>query len=339
MTHAKTQRDKKRREAGSWGLGRWFCIYLCLSVFICGCFLQTIHAQSAYSPGQILVKFRNAKPALAQFRDLSERYGITSIEPLFTPRSAKAVYPHPLTHVYRVRLSGDPIEAAADYALRPDVVYAQPNYLFTHQQAPNDPRYGNQRSLQTLDWELLQQSLGSIQKQTVVAIIDSGVDYNHEDLRDNIWHNAAEVNGAAGVDDDGNGYIDDIRGWDFTHAPDLPGMGDYLNRDNDPQDESAHGTRVAGIVAAAANNNRGIAGIAPNAQIMALRAGLRRLGGIGFLEEDDIAAAILYAVENGAHIINMSLGGPERTFILGDVIQYAHAQGVVLVASAGNTGR
>ncbi len=216
MAHTETQRHGERRRL------RW-CYALAL--VISSCFLQMAHAQSAYSPGQILVKFRNAKPALAQFRDLSERYGITSIEPLFTPRSAKAVYPHPMTHVYRVRLSGDPIAAAADYALRPDVVYAQPNYLFTHQQAPNDPRYGNQRSLQTLDWELLQQSLGSIQKQIVVAIIDSGVDYNHEDLRDNIWHNAAEVNGAAGVDDDGNGYIDDIRGWDFTHAPDLPEWG------------------------------------------------------------------------------------------------------------------
>ena len=336
MTHTKTQRYGERRGQGR--PGRWFCGYLCLSVFICGCFLQIAHAQPAYSPGQILVKFRNAKPALAQFRDLSERHGVTEIEPLFTPRSAKSVYPHPLTHVYRVSLSGDPGEAAADYALRPDVVYAQPNYLFTHHQVPNDPRYSDQRSLQTLGWELLQQNLGPVREQVVVAIIDSGVDYNHEDLRDNIWHNAAEVNGEAGVDDDGNGYIDDIRGWDFTHAPGLPGMGDYLNRDNDPQDESAHGTRVAGIVAAAANNNRGIAGIAPNAQLMALRAGLRRLGGIGFLEEDDIAAAILYAVENGAHVINMSLGGPERTFILGDVIQYAHAQGVVLVASAGNSG-
>ncbi len=336
MAHTKIRRHKERRGLGARGWGLRWCY--ALAVVISSSFLQMAHAQPAYSPGQILVKFRSAKPAPAQFRDLSERHGVTSIEPLFTPRSAKAIYPHPLTQVYRVRLSGDPIEAAADYALRPDVVYAQPNYLFTHHQVPNDPRYRDQYGLRVLDWELLQQNLGPIQKQIVVAIIDSGVDYNHEDLRDNIWHNTAEVGGVSGVDDDGNGYIDDIRGWDFTHAPDLPGMGDYLMRDNDPQDESAHGTRVAGIVAATTNNNRGIAGVAPSAQIMALRAGLRRLGGIGFLEEDDIAAAILYAVENGAHIINMSLGGPERTFILSDVIQYAHAQGVVLVASAGNSG-
>ena len=119
------------------------------------------------------------------------------------------------------------------------------------------------------------------------------------------------------------------------------GTGDYLDRDNDPRDESSHGTGVAGIVAAATNNGVGIAGIAPDARLMALRAGLNRRvngNGGGFLEEDDLAAAILYAVENGAQVINMSWGGPERTFILSDVLQYAHAQGIVLVAAAGNSG-
>ena len=266
---------------------------------------------------------------------MSDQHGVTGIEPLFAPRSAKAAYPHPLMSVYRVHLSGDPAAAAADYAARPDVVYAQPNYLFTHQS--NDPRYDDQYSLRTLGWERLHRSLGPSKKQIVVAIIDSGVDYDHEDLRDNIWKNDAEVRGAPGVDDDGNGYIDDIRGWDFTHAPGVPGMGDYLDRDNDPRGESPHGTQVAGIVAAATDNNVGIAGIAPDARLMALRAGLNRLEGGGFLEEDDLAAAILYAVENGAQVINMSWGGPERTFILSDVLQYAHAQGIVLVAAAGNT--
>ncbi len=305
-------------------------------MFICGCFSQIARAQPHYSPGQILVKFRRAKPALAPFT--SDFHGITAIEPLFAPRRAKAAHPHPLTNVYRLHLSGDPVAAAADYASRPDVVYAQPNHLFTYQQVPNDPRYRDQRSLQTLAWETLHQTLGPVQKQIIVAIIDSGVDYDHEDLRDSIWQNAAEVNGASGIDDDGNGYIDDIRGWDFTHAPGLPGAGDYLNRDNDPRDESGHGTLVAGIVAATTNNGRGIAGIAPNARLMALRAGLSRLDGPGFLEEDDLAAAVLYAVENGAHVINMSWGGPERTFVIGDILEYAHAQGVVLVAAAGNTG-
>ena len=92
MAHTKTRRHKEGREARrGWGglLGCVACV-----VFISSCFAQIVHAQPAYSPGQILVKFRSAKPALSQFRDLSERYGVTAIEPLFTPRSAKAVYPH-----------------------------------------------------------------------------------------------------------------------------------------------------------------------------------------------------------------------------------------------------
>ena len=299
------------------------------------CLSHVAHAQPDYSPGQILVKFRNAKPALGPA--LSDHHGATRIEPLFAPRSAKAAHPHPLMGVYRVHLSGDPAVAAADYASRPDVVYAQPNHIFTHQS--NDPRYDAQRSLQTLGWETLHQSLGPMKKQIVVAIIDSGIDYDHEDLRDNIWHNDAELRGTQGVDDDDNGYIDDIRGWDFTHAPGVPGAGDYLDRDNDPRGESPHGTLVAGIVAATTNNEVGIAGIAPDAQLMALRAGLNRIegGGGSFLEEDDLAAAILYAVENGAHVINMSWGGEERTFVLSDILHYAHAMGVVLVSSAGNS--
>ena len=299
---------------------------------------QPIFAQHSHSPGQILVKFRNAKPTSSALANLSLRHGVTATEPLFPMRSAKATTPHPFTNVYRLRLSGDPIAAAKDYAKRPDVIYAQPNHLFTFHQTPNDPRYNSQRSLQTLGWETLLQSLGQSQKQIIVAIIDSGVDYTHEDLQENIWLNTSEANGIEGVDDDNNGYIDDIRGWDFSHAPDLPGFGDYLTRDNDPQDESAHGTHVAGIIAATANNNTGITGVAPDAKIMALRAGMTLLQGGGFLEEDDIAAAILYAVENGAHMINMSWGGPERTFIIGDALQYAYSKGIVLVAAAGNSG-
>ena len=309
----------------------WWRVALCTFAL---CLSHAAHAQPDYSPGQILVKFRNAKPALGPA--MAAQHGVTRIEPLVAPRSAKAAQPHPLAGVYRVHLSGDPAVAAADYASRPDVVYAQPNHIFTHQS--NDPRYDAQRSLQTLGWETLHQSLGPIKKQIVVAIIDSGIDYDHEDLRDNIWHNDAELRGTQGVDDDDNGYIDDIRGWDFTHAPGVPGTGDYLNRDNDPHDESSHGTRVAGIVAATTNNDVGIAGIAPDAQLMALRAGLNRLGVSGsFLEEDDLAAAILYAVENGAQVINMSWGGSERTFVLSDILQYAHAMGVVLVSAAGNS--
>ena len=114
-------------------------------------------------------------------------------------------------------------------------------------------------------------------RQVILAIIDSGIEYTHPDLADNIWHNPAEIPGN-GLDDDQNGYVDDDIGWDFSDAPGLPGSGDFLSRDNDPMDEGGHGTHVAGIAAAVRNNGTGIAGVAPGCQIMTLRAGFSNAG-------------------------------------------------------------
>ncbi|MCD6334823.1 MAG: S8 family serine peptidase, partial [Candidatus Latescibacteria bacterium] len=203
--------------------------------------------------------------------------------------------------------------------------------------SPNDPRYADQWALPKLGWDRIFTHAKTFQ-EVLVAIVDSGVDYEHEDLAERIWINKAERDGIEGVDDDGNGYVDDIRGWDFTDAPTLPGNGDYVGRDNDPMDESGHGTHVAGIVGAASDNGKGIAGIAPNARLMCLRAGLRLSVG-GFLEDDDVAAAIVYAADNGAQVINMSWGDPRLSPLIRDVIRYAEHQGCVLVAAAGNEGK
>lgn len=300
--------------------------------------LAFAHAQPAYAPGQILVKYRTAsvKPALQN--PLATRHGITAVEPLAPVRSAKIAAPHPFENLYRLRLTGDPVAAAADFATDPNILYAQPNHIHTSLDVPNDPRYPTQQNLAQINWQALRNALGPPVKEIVVAIIDSGVDFEHEDLRDNIYRNLSEINGQPGTDSDGNGYIDDIVGWDFVHAPELPGKGDYLIPDNDPRDESGHGTHVAGIIAAVANNNAGIAGIAPEAKIMALRAGISLQTGATFLKSDDLAAAILYAVENGAHVINMSWGSAEQAFIIRDALRYAAAQNIALVAAAGNSG-
>lgn len=171
--------------------------------------------------------------------------------------------------------------------------------------------------------------------QVIVGVIDTGVDYTHPDLQQALWRNLPEINGQPGVDDDNNGYIDDFFGWDFTDAPSFADGGDYLDEDNDPMDEygSGHGTQVAGIIGAQINQI-GIAGIAPAARLMVLRAGTAS----GYLEEDDVARAILYALDNGARIINMSFGDVVISQLLRDVIHYAARQGMVLVASAGNSG-
>lgn len=151
----------------------------------------------------------------------------------------------------------------------------------------------------------------------VVAVIDTGVDYNHEDLRNNIWYNPAEIPDN-GIDDDGNGYVDDVRGWDC--------VGD----DNDPMDDNGHGTHVAGIVAAE-NNKVGTVGVAFNCKIMVLKAG----SSAGYFNNSDIAEAIQYAYMNGASVINMSFGGSAISIAVEDALTDAYNQ-CVLVAAAGN---
>ena len=120
-----------------------------------------------------------------------------------------------------------------------------------------------------------------------VAVVDSGIDIQHPDFRSQLWQNAGDIRGNR-IDDDGNGYVDDIHGWDFSDAPFLSGNGDWKVRDNDPQDETGHGTHVSGIIAAKPNNGIGIAGIAWNCRLMPVRAGFK-FGGGTYFQNDDAA--------------------------------------------------
>ncbi len=164
----------------------------------------------------------------------------------------------------------------------------------------------------------------------VVAIIDSGVDYNHPDLTGNIWSNGGE-NGvdatgrnkaSNGVDDDGNGFVDDFRGWDFA------------NNDNDPMDDNSHGTHISGLLAAK-RDGVGITGTAPTAKIMPLKI----LNSTGVGKISDEINAINYAVANGAKIINISFGGQQINDRELSVIRAAEAKGVVVISAAGNDAR
>ena len=159
-------------------------------------------------------------------------------------------------------------------------------------------------------------------RDIVVAVIDTGVDYTHQDLAANIWSNSREIP-ANGVDDDGNGYVDDVHGIDATNAAQA----------GNPMDDHGHGTHVAGIIAAQAGNGVGGVGIAYNVQIMALKAAQYS----GVLATSDIAEAIYYAVAQGAAVINMSFGGYVRSAIEEDALTMAFGQ-AVLVAAAGNDG-
>ena len=221
-------------------------------------------------------------------------------------------------------------QAAAVLNSNPYVEYAEPNYIMEAYMLPNDPYYYSSGSWgQSYDdlWGLKPDKLNCEQawdisqgEGVVVAVIDSGVDYNHEDIAANIWVNQAESNGVTGVDDDSNGYIDDIRGWDFA------------NNDNDPMDGAGHGTHCAGTIAAVANNNLGIIGIAPMAKIMPVKG----LSDSGRGSTNNLAMSVKYAADNGADILSNSWGGQGTVQTLIDVFHYAHSLGCVCIAAAGN---
>lgn len=229
----------------------------------------------------------------------------------------------------------------------PNVIYAEPNYILsiveskalsselsqeemlnwlkenqkmnsTNAAAPNDPLYSQQSYINAVQAD-------SVWKQTtgdttqVIAVLDTGVDWLHPDLKNKIWINKGEIPNN-GIDDDGNGLVDDIRGWD------------WINNDNNPMDDNSHGTHVAGIAAAESNNNIGIAGINWKAKIMPVKV----LNNNGYGDVSRLAQGISYAANKKANVINMSLGYYWRSNTVESALQNALVKGCLLVAAAGN---
>ncbi|HEY0380275.1 MAG TPA: S8 family serine peptidase [Pyrinomonadaceae bacterium] len=236
--------------------------------------------------------------------------------------------------VVRLRLAAgaNPEDAAAALRASGKVEFAEPNYLITADQvSPSDPRFPEQWALRnegaaggqfgsdinaTQGWGL---STGS--PQTVVAVLDSGVDFTHPELVNNEWANPAEM--VNGLDDDRNGFTDDLRGWDF------------VSNSAEVRDVQGHGTAVAGIIAAEGNNGAGITGVMWRAGLMSLRV----LDETGTGDIAAAAEAIDYAVTKGAQVINCSWGTDDSSTVLLDAIRWASRRGVVVVVSAGNDGR
>ncbi|NKB99473.1 MAG: S8 family serine peptidase [Pseudomonadales bacterium] len=212
-------------------------------------------------------------------------------------------------------------------ALSPSLAFANP---------PDDPYYSSQNSWQQGypdQWGL--HAIGftdtddsawnienGIANPVIVAVLDTGLDYFHPDLDPaNIWQNRAEIDN--GIDDDNNGYVDDILGWNFVED------------NNNPWDFSSHGTHVAGIIGAASNNGQGVSGINWGVQIMALKV----MNFTGRGRTVPLAGAIYYAVDNGAKVINLSLGAVDNSLIQKEAIDYAHKNGVLVVVAAGNANQ
>ena len=163
-------------------------------------------------------------------------------------------------------------------------------------------------------------SQGYTGEGVVVAVLDTGVDRNHSDLSDNIYTNSGEIEGD-GIDNDGNGYVDDFYGWNFT------------DNSNDTTDRQSHGTHVAGTIAGV-NNGVGVTGIAYDAQIMPVKV----LDDSGSGSYESIANGIRYAADNGADVINMSLGGDTPSEEMRSAIEYAAGLGSIVVMASGNDG-
>lgn len=184
---------------------------------------------------------------------------------------------------------------------------------------PNDVYLNNQNYLNQINYNFSKSDLSL--DYTVVAVIDEGVDWTHEDLKNQMWKNMAEVENNK-IDDDKNGYVDDVYGWNF------------LDKNSNVEPKGGHGTMLAGIIGAESNNQIGIKGIANKVKIMPLTVCAKDFG----CDQKSIINAIYYAVNNGAKVINLSLGDTEGFKPqYNDVIKYAYSKNVVIVAAAGGS--
>ena len=207
-----------------------------------------------------------------------------------------------------------------DFTIDSDIIYPKKETT-NNAITPNDPLYGEQTNIAAVKIDNVWDAYGTGDGSQTIAILDTGIDYTHPDLAENIWINEAELNGVEGFDDDENGYIDDIRGWDF------------INGDNAPLDDNMHGTHVAGIAGAVGGNGIGIAGAVWNVKLMPIK--VFQSNGVG--NASTIAEGVTYASENGATILNMSFGSYAESLTLKSALENAYATSV-LVASAGNDG-
>lgn len=288
-------------------------------------------AEESYVQGVVLFALDHAD-RFAALADLLSAFGVSEVEPLFTENGEAVGFGERNEVWYRASVTSDVGAAVNGIAALEGVVCAEPEYIYT------SDNYGSPTEIEmSKDWAY--KKLHKHENKywwkdhfnhdeapgfgTVVAVIDTGVDYTHEDLASSMWVNVAEMYGAPGVDDDGNGYIDDIHGVDVTA---------YGQKAGNPMDDHGHGTHVAGIIAMSSNGVGGV-GLAYGAKIMAIKAGMST----GTLASTDIAKAINYAHMMGADVINMSFGGSGKSYLVESALESAFAD-CVLVASAGNDG-
>jgi subtilisin family serine protease len=298
-------------------------------------------AADLYVPGRLLVSL-NEHPRIIDssedviqtdnpaFNDVLADCWISDIQPLIpTVHLSQNRTSEALSRIYIFHFPED-IDVEYNAALigqLPQVDFVEPDYLLPVTLTPNDPFFASQWHLNRLQceagWDAFEDNSG-----VIIAVIDSGMEWFHPDLTDNIWVNPGEDLDGDGVvyefdtmpgevseydtiDNDGNNYVDDFVGWDFVinAGGGCHGDEDCYGQDNDPRDFSGHGTHCAGISSAVTDNSVGISSVAWNAKIMCLRAGYEASDGNGYVITSAAANGVYYAVANGAHIITMSFGG------------------------------
>jgi len=223
-----------------------------------------------------------------------------------------------------------PISVAKTIVQNPNVLYAEPRYKHYEDEIPNDPQFSYQWHLS----KIMASAAWDIQhgdSNIVIAVVDGGFDMDHPDLEANYFTNMVEFNGTEGVDDDANGYMDDISGWDFGGPTTATGP----QPDNDPGhglSSNSHGTHVAGLANAVTNNAIGVAGVAWNVEILPVKNKYDDSGTSVIFGYE----GIVYSAEMGADIINCSWGGSGNSQYEQDIIDYAVGLGSIVVAAAGN---
>jgi len=282
--------------------------------------------------GEFIVKVKQDKafssPALMA---LNEKYQVYALEKVFNHAEGTLLDNIYLLHI---PIESDILSIVQEYKLCPDVVYAELNGIVYPCGIPNDTNFSLQWSLHNTGqvfydnlsgipdadidapeaWEI---EAGS--PDVVIAILDTGIDYTHPDLAAKIWNNTDEIPGN-GIDDDNNGYIDDIRGWDTFY------------NDSNVTDGYGHGTLCAGVAGAATNNDIGVAGVGWNCTIMPVRIANH----LGIMTYTSSSNGIKYAADNDADVISMSYGGTVAADIERDAVNYAYGKGVFLCAAAHN---
>ncbi|MCF8059872.1 MAG: S8 family serine peptidase [Bacteriovoracaceae bacterium] len=324
-----------------------------LSVFAAGMMglpLTALASVHPSVPGELIVKFKEDSHKSTQLRMKS--LGVNSFKRI--ELSYGNLYIAKFDHTTK-----SANQLAKTLSEDSNVEYAEPNYIYSivepksfvdyskmvspqsydsFNYTPNDPQFtklwglvntgsnepgGRSPGLSGSDIAAAQAwALTTGSKQVKIAVIDTGIDYNHPDLVDNMWTNMAEKNGQPGIDDDGNGYVDDIHGYDFA------------NDDGDPMDGHSHGTHCAGTIGAVHNNGVGVAGVMADVSLV----GLKFLTDSGSGATDNAIKAIDYATKLGVDIMSNSWGGGGRSQALEEAIQRASDAGIIFTAAAGNSG-